>query len=259
MWQRCCCPCGVSRRLESDKVTCTDLFFCGFLLPFYHSVHLCSLLASELLHHISTMSRLAAASFPQSGSLPDESLTLKRCQGRKYYLPASSDECWGLKKGLWKGRSHQWADCCSKWGTPCSCFWLWVIMILLVMYCGSHPMPLETTQKAQINFSHSLIKPSTHRDAIVWFYCHCSAWHRAAPALIHSDTSTSPHKQCFAGARYNPWWQKEVTFSWMWADFEVGFLMIYCDCSGKCFTSVLFSKCKISIYLGSLKALSLKL
>lgn len=168
----------------------SDLYrpaFCGFLLLFHHSVHLYSLLASEFLHHIPTMSSLASALLSQTGSLQDESLPHKRCQGRKYYLPASSDECWGLKQGLWKCRSCQWADCCSKWGTLCSYSWLWELEILLVMYCGSHPMPLETTKKALIYFNHSSIRCSTHRDAIVWFHRRCSAGHSAAPALIHSD------------------------------------------------------------------------
>lgn len=109
------------------------LVFCGFSLPFYHSVHLYSLLASEFLHHISTMSSQAAALLPQTGSLQDESLTPKKCRGRKYYLPACSDKCWGLKQGLWKGRSHQWVDWWSKWGTLCSYFWLWELVICL--YC----------------------------------------------------------------------------------------------------------------------------
>lgn len=151
---------------------------------------------------------------PQCGSLQDESLTLKKCQGRKYYVPASSDKCWGLKQALWKDRSHQWADCCSKWRTLCSYFWLWEPVILLVMHCVSQPMPLETTKNALIDFNHSLIKPLTHKDAIAWFCCHWGAWHSAAPALtyIQIHTSTQSSQQCFTGVRYNPWWQKEVAF-----------------------------------------------
>lgn len=210
MWQRCCCPCGASRRLESDKVTCTNLgFFCGFPLPFYHSVHLCSLLASELLHRISTISSLAAALLSQTGSLQDESLTLKRCQGRKYYTPASSDVCWGLKQGLWKGRSHQWADCCSKWGTLCSYFWLWVLVILLVMYCGSHPMPLETTKRLRLT---SVIVWSGLQPTEMPLFGFTAIAVLGIVLLVLSYVQIhppTPHKQCFTGARYNPWWQKE--------------------------------------------------
>lgn len=217
------------------------LMFCAFPLPFYCSVRLYSLLASEFLHHISTMSSLAAALLPQTGSLLDESLTLKMCQGRKCYLPASSDEFWGLKQGLGKGRRHQWADCCSN---------VFVLLFLALRVSDTACNVLWLSSNA----------PGNHQKGSHWL------WSGLQPTkmplsgftaigalgivlLLLSHTfrylhPLSPHKQCFTGVWYNPWWQKEVTFSWMWADFEAVFLGIYCDCSGKCFTSVLLVNVK---------------
>lgn len=109
---------------------------------------------------------------------------------RKFYIPSSWHKHQGLEQAgcsvLWGSRRNQWADCYSKWDTNAFVLLFLVlrVVILLVMYCGSHPRSLEITEKAPIDFSNSFIRLSTHKGAVVQFCCCWGFQHNQTPPAL---------------------------------------------------------------------------
>jgi len=146
-----------------------------------------------------------------------------------YFLSGTGD--WSKLTALFcKGRRNRWVDCYSKWET--NAFVLLFLVWGVSMYCGSHPTLLETTEKTPIDFSNSLIRLSTHKR------CHClvllllGVLAQCSPPALRYIYLISPCKQWFTCVMCNLLWQKEVTCSWTWREFEAGFLVIRCACSG---------------------------